>query len=151
VRIDRTRILACLIASVRCSSIARQQIRIVQLGFEVLLLAFEIMDVISGILLLGHGINNNTRGGGLDAGTALRRSMVATYLAQATLLACRDLLWLFAHTYCCAGWSALLCMLRTSCRCCGTGGEDISAIEARRSTENIAWHAWQTEPLHARM
>jgi hypothetical protein len=88
------------------------------------------MNVVSGILLLGHGINNDTSGGGLDTSTAFRCSMVAADLAQATLLACRNLLWLLAHTDFCAGWPALVCMLRTSCRCCGTGGEEISAIEA---------------------
>jgi hypothetical protein len=51
VGIDRAGILA---------RILRRQSRMVQSCFEVFFLAFEIMDVVSGILLLGHGINNDT-------------------------------------------------------------------------------------------
>jgi hypothetical protein len=40
--------------------ILRRQSRTLQSRFEIFLFAFEIMDVVSGVLLLGHGINNDT-------------------------------------------------------------------------------------------
>lgn len=73
------------------------------------------MDILSGVLFLGHGIDNDTCRRGLDAGATFRRSMVATDLAQATLLAGRDAMWLVVHIDR-ALWSLIACMVRTSIR-----------------------------------
>jgi hypothetical protein len=51
VGVNRARILMCIL---------RRQSRTLQSRFEIFLFAFEIMDVVSGVLLLGHGINNDT-------------------------------------------------------------------------------------------
>lgn len=73
------------------------------------------MDIIPGVLFLGHGVDNDTCRRGLDAGATFRRSMVATDLTQATLLAGRNVIWLFVHIDR-ASWSAIACMVRTSIR-----------------------------------
>jgi len=88
-----------LVGSARCNCAVRRDNRIFQLCLEMLLFGFEIMNILSRVLLFGRGINDDTRRGGFDACTAFRSGVVAANLAQATLLTSWDVIRFLGHLH----------------------------------------------------